>query len=100
MMKRYCACPGKLNYGYLANRVRVKPIKKIREALKKELTIKIYITKSVKNNGPSTLTTTNKESAEHCPKCKTGYLHLIGEILIFTERDRERRRYVEYATLA
>ncbi len=83
------------HYGYLANRVRVKQIKNIREALKKEPTIKAVITKQAKNNGPLTListsilTTTNKERKEHCPKCKTGYLYLIGEIL----SERERRRY-------
>ncbi|VAW59104.1 hypothetical protein MNBD_GAMMA11-795, partial [hydrothermal vent metagenome] len=33
----------------------------------------------------------NVQPPEHCPKCKTGFLRLIGEIA----SERERRRYTE-----
>ncbi|MFV2005629.1 MAG: IS91 family transposase, partial [Gammaproteobacteria bacterium] len=68
------------HYGYLANRVRVKQIKKIRDWLNIEQTTKVVISKQTTNNGPLILTASNKENTEHCPKCKTGYLRLIGEI--------------------
>ncbi len=79
------------HYGYLANRVRIKQIKKIRDWLNTEQTTKAVIATQAKSNGSLILTATNKESTEHCPKCKTGYLYLIGEIL----SERERRRYAE-----
>jgi len=83
------------HYGYLANRVRVKQLEKIRECLKLTKVIAVQLAKS----GYSTATQVdtspadilNAQSPEHCPKCKIGFLRLIGEIA----SERERRRYGE-----
>ncbi len=79
------------HYGYLANRVRIKQIKKIRDWINKKQTTKVVITKTTQSSSPVILTSAHTEEAEHCPTCKIGYLHLIGEI--FSER--ERRRFAE-----
>jgi len=69
------------HYGYLANRVRVKHLNHIRQRL-------------AMHSGSDTLT--DKPASirsecrkDRCPKCKSGYLHLVGEIL----SARQRRRY-------
>jgi len=69
------------HYGYLANRVRVKHLNHIRQRL-------------ATHSGSDTLT--DKPASirsecrkDRCPKCKSGYLHLVGEIL----SARQRRRY-------
>jgi hypothetical protein len=69
------------HYGYLANRVRVKQLNHIRQRL-------------ATNSGSDTLidkpTSIGSECRkDRCPKCKSGYLHLVGEILSV----RQRRRY-------
>jgi hypothetical protein len=69
------------HYGYLANRVRVKQLNHIRQRL-------------ATNSGSDTLpdkpeSIGNEYRKERCPKCKSGYLHLVGEIL----SARQRRRY-------
>ena len=69
------------HYGYLANRVRVKQLNHIRQRL-------------ATNSGGDTLTEKpasiwSECRKERCPKCKAGYLHLVGEIL----SARQRRRY-------
>ncbi len=71
--------------------MRIKQIKQIREWINKKQTTKVIITKPAKSNSTAILTSTHTEEAEHCPTCKIGYLHLIGEI--FSER--ERRRFAE-----
>ena len=69
------------HYGYLANRVRVKQLTHIHQRL-------------ATNSASDTLT--DKPASirsecrkDRCPKCKSGYLHLVGEIL----SARQRRRY-------
>jgi hypothetical protein len=69
------------HYGYLANRVRVKQLNHIRQRL-------------ATNSGGDTLTEKpasiwSECRKDRCPKCKSGYLHLVGEIL----SARQRRRY-------
>jgi hypothetical protein len=69
------------HYGYLANRVRVKQLNHIRQQL-------------ATNSGSDTLidnpaSTWSECRKDRCPKCKSGYLHLVGEIL----SARQRRRY-------
>jgi len=79
------------HYGYLANRVRIKQIKKIRDWLQDEKTTGTIISSQNKANGPLILSIANEGKAERCPHCKTGFLRLVGEILSI----RERRRYAE-----
>ena len=83
------------HYGYLANRVRVKQLEKIRECLKAAKVTAIQSAKSgyspttqADSSSPGIL---NAQAPEHCPKCKIGFLRLIGEIA----SERERRRYGE-----
>ena len=69
------------HYGYLANRVRVKQLNHRRQQL-------------ATNSGSDTLidnpaSTWSECRKDRCPKCKSGYLHLVGEIL----SARQRRRY-------
>jgi len=64
------------HYGYLTNRVRVKQPEKIREC---------------PGVGTASTDILNAQPPEHCPKCKTGFLRLIGEIA----SERERRWYGE-----
>ncbi len=69
------------HYGYLANRVRVKQLNYIRQRL-------------ATNSGSDTLIDKPASNGiecrkDRCPKCKSGYLHLVGEIL----SARQRRRY-------
>ena len=69
------------HYGYLANRVRVKQLKNIRQRL---------ATRCDSEAATAEQTTPGTEpSKERCPKCKSGYLHFVGEIL----SARQRRRY-------
>jgi len=89
------------HYGYLANRVRVKPFEKIRECLKVAKAIAVQPAKSgyspaAQANTVNILTQgtgdlLNVQPPEHCPKCKVGFLRLTGEIA----SERERRRYGE-----
>jgi len=83
------------HYGYLANRVRVKQLEKIRECLEVTKVIAIQPVKSgyspTTQAGSSSPGILNAQAPEHCPKCKTGFLRLIGEIA----SERERRRYAE-----
>ncbi|VAW65764.1 hypothetical protein MNBD_GAMMA10-3093 [hydrothermal vent metagenome] len=83
------------HYGYLANRVRVKQLEKIRKCLKVAKAIAIQPAKS--GYSPATqadispANILNTQSPEHCPKCKIGFLRLMGEIA----SECERRRYGE-----
>jgi len=89
------------HYGYLANRVRVKQLEKIRKCLKAAKAIVVQPAKSgyspaAQANTVNILTQgaadiLNTQPPEHCPKCKIGFLRLIGEIA----SERERRRYGE-----
>jgi len=83
------------HYGYLANRVHVKQLEKIRECLKVAKAIVVQPAKSgyspITQAGSSSPGILNTQSPEHCPKCKIGFLRLIGEIA----SERERRRYGE-----
>ncbi|MCG8325739.1 MAG: IS91 family transposase [Thiotrichales bacterium] len=67
------------HYGYLANRVRVKELKKIRDALAP------CDHRETESREPRSV----PAEQARCPKCKPGYLRLVGEIL----PERQRRRY-------
>jgi len=71
------------HYGYLANRVRVKQLKNIRQRLaiqpcRESCTKPDYATCVI----------------QPCPKCQSGVLHFVGEIL----SARQRRRYALFVT--
>ena len=69
------------HYGYLANRVRVKQLKNIWQRL---------ATRSASETATSEGTLAYVERPkDRCPKCKSGYLHFVGEI----QSARQRRRY-------
>jgi len=71
------------HYGYLANRVRVKQLKKIRDSLSHNTG------EAFKKNQTSHVvyeTRLTQDKPEPCPKCKKGILHLVGEI--FSEKER------------
>jgi hypothetical protein len=70
------------HYGYLANRVRVKQLKKIRQKLATRPAPETPLCE------PTAVYT--ERPKERCPKCKSGYLHFVGEIL----SARQRRRSV------
>jgi len=69
------------HYGYLANRVRVKQLEKIRQTLATHSGGETVFPKPI---SPGT-----ERPTERCPKCKAGYLQFVGEIL----SERQRRRY-------
>jgi hypothetical protein len=69
------------HYGYLANRVRVKQLNHIRQRLATHSGSDTFIDK------PASIRSECRK--DRCPKCKSGYLHLVGEIL----SARQRRRY-------
>lgn len=69
------------HYGYLANRVRIRQLKAIRLKL---ATCSASAVASPQQTSPCT-----GQPGDRCPKCKSGYLHLVGEILSV----RQRRRY-------
>jgi len=71
------------HYGYLANRVRVKQLEKIRTWIAEEKPL------SQKQPPMKTTMITVFESRHLCPNCKTG--HLIPQGIILSEK--ERRRY-------
>ncbi len=68
------------HYGYLANRVRVKQLERIRQKLATR-------SSSETTTGKQTSAATEPPNAR-CPKCKSGYLHFVGEIL-----SARRRQY-------
>jgi len=71
------------HYGYLANRVRVKQLQMIRDALAScdHREAQWREPQSVPAELPRI----------RCPKCKQGYLRFAGEIL--PDRQRQRQRY-------
>jgi hypothetical protein len=69
------------HYGYLANRVRVKQLKQIRE--------KLSARHRNESGAPEPQPLCSERPKDRCPKCKLGYLHFVGEIL----PERQRRRY-------
>jgi hypothetical protein len=69
------------HYGYLANRVRVTRLKQIRD--------KLSVRHCSKASLPEPQPLCSERPQDRCPKCKSGYLHLVGEIL----SARQRRRY-------
>jgi hypothetical protein len=69
------------HYGYLANRVRVTRLKQIRDKLSARHCSKAGL--------PEPQPLCSERTQDRCPKCKSGYLHLVGEIL----SARQRRRY-------
>ena len=69
------------HYGYLANRVRVARLKQIREKLSARHRSEAGL--------PAHQSVCSERLKDRCPKCKSGYLHLMGEIL----SARQRRRY-------
>ena len=69
------------HYGYLANRVRVMRLKNIRQ--------KLATLSGSEAATPEQTTAGTEPPKERCPKCKSGYLHFVGEIL----SARQRRRY-------
>ena len=75
------------HYGYLANRVRVKQLKNIRQRLAAR-----SATETATSEGTPACAERPKE---RCPKCKSGYLYFAGEIL----SARQRRRYALSVTL-
>jgi len=72
------------HYGYLANRVRVEQLKKIRDWISQQKPTK------PKPMSGLMVTTAPVETPESCPVCKTGRLLLRGVIL----SEKERRQYV------
>jgi hypothetical protein len=68
------------HYGYLANRVRVKQLKQIRQ----RLAIQPEDESRAKPDGDDAMPVN-----QPCPKCRLGVLHFVGEIL----SARQRRRY-------
>ena len=89
------------HYRYLANRVRVKQLEKICQCLKVAKAIVVQPVKSGYSSAtqagaaiiltPGATDILNAQAPEHCPKCKIGFLRLIGEIA----SESERRRYGE-----
>jgi hypothetical protein len=75
------------HYGYLANRVRVKQLKNIRQRLAVR-----SASETASSEGTPACADRPKE---RCPKCKSGYLCFAGEIL----SARQRRRYALSVTL-
>jgi len=71
------------HYGYLANRVRIEKLKKIRGWIAKERPIQSKQEKGMISATPS------MESPMKCPDCKMGHLCLVGVI----PSEKERRRY-------
>jgi len=69
------------HYGYLANRVRVARLKQIREKLSTRHRSEVDLSE----HQPAC----SERPKDRCPKCKSGYLHFVGEIL----SARQRRRY-------
>jgi hypothetical protein len=69
------------HYGYLANRVRVVRLKQIRETLSARHRSEAGL--------PEHQPVCSERPKDRCPKCKSGYLHFVGEIL----SARQRRRY-------
>ena len=69
------------HYGYLANRVRVVRLKQIRETLSARHCSEAGL--------PEHQPLYSERPKDRCPKCKSGYLHFVGEIL----SARQRRRY-------
>ena len=69
------------HYGYLANRVRVKQLTHIRQRLA------MHSQSDTLTDKPASIGSECRK--DRCPKCKSGYLHLVGEIL----SARQRRRY-------
>ena len=69
------------HYGYLANRVRVMRLKQIRETLPAQ--------RRSESGLPEHQPVYSERPKDRCPKCKSGYLHFVGEIL----SARQRRRY-------
>jgi len=74
------------HYGYLANRVRVKRLEKIRACLKAEKS-----NTAQKATFVNCLKTPTEDKPEPCPSCKTGRLHLVGEI----QPEKARRQVSE-----
>jgi len=72
------------HYGYLANRVRVEQLDRIRTWIAEE---KQENPELVHRAIPATIP---DEAPMQCPNCKTGFLHLIGII----PSEKERRRWV------
>lgn len=72
------------HYGYLANRVRVRKLAKIRESL----AAASVDHGDIESHRPDADTAGNPVTLIRCPKCKPGLLHLVGEIL----PERRRRR--------
>ena len=72
------------HYGYLANRVRVEQLKKIRDWISEEKPANPKLMQRVMS------ATTPVEAVIPCPVCKTGRLFMRG--LILSEKDR--RQYV------
>ncbi len=69
------------HYGYLANRVRVKQLKKIRDTGASYRHSEVVL--------PEQQPVPGESPKARCSKCKLGYLHFAGEIL----PERQRRRY-------
>jgi len=69
------------HYGYLANRVRVKQLKNIRQ--------KLAICSDSEAGTPEQSSAGAGLPTERCPKCKSGYLHFVGEIPSARQRRRD-----------
>ncbi len=70
------------HYGYLANRVRVKQLERIRTWIAEKKPV------NPKQAQRAIPVTTAEKASMPCPNCKTGYLHLMGII----PGEKERRR--------
>jgi hypothetical protein len=73
------------HYGYLANRVRVEQLKKIRDWISEDKPEKL-----MQRLMPATIPV---EAAMSCPVCKTGRLFLSGVIL--SEKERRQMLWVK-----
>lgn len=68
------------HYGYLANRVRVKQLRRIR--------LKLAMHPGGEADSPVPASVPTGLSPERCPKCQSGYLYFVGEILSARQRRR------------
>ena len=78
------------HYGYMANRVRVKQLEKIRDWLN-EPTQQKQIQKNPRTGQNQNNTVQAEDKTERCPGCKKGILQRVAEILSEKQRRQSKR---------